>query len=333
MTDILMQYGLFLAKALTVVVLAWAILAIFVSMSHRRSRPPERLEVKSLNEKYEEMSDILKEAMLSKKQFKRMLKERKARRQAEEKKIVLDFRGDMKATAVSSLREEVTAVLTMATPTDEVLVRLENSGGLVHEHGLAASQLQRIRSRRIPLTVAVDKVAASGGYLMACVGNRIIAAPFAVVGSIGVLAQFPNFRGWLDRHGVYFEELKAGEHKQSLSMFGTNTDEDRMKVKSQLEDVHALFKALVAQNRPSVDVASVATGEYWYGVRARNLNLIDDVTTSDDYLLAASENTELYEVTYTLRKPVTERIASFVDMTTERLFYSWWRRAEESRWA
>jgi len=287
----------------------------------------------------------LKEALLSKKQFKRMLKERKARRQAEEKKkqageaqprkriFVLDFRGDMRATAVSSLREEVTAVLTMATPTDEVLVRLENSGGLVHEHGLAASQLQRIRSRQIPLTVAVDKVAASGGYMMACVGNRIIAAPFAIVGSIGVLAQFPNFRAWLDRHGVYIEELKAGEHKQSLSMFGTNTDEERTKVKAQLEDVHALFKTLVAQNRPSVDVASVATGEYWYGVRALNLNLVDDLTTSDDYLLAASQNTELYQVTYSIRKPFAERMASLVDATSERLFYSWCRRAEESRWA
>jgi serine protease SohB len=344
MTDILMEYGLFLAKAVTVVVLAWIIIAMVVSMSQRRGRPPDRLEVKSLNEKYEQMSDILKEAMLSKKQFKRILKERKARRQAAEKRkqagaarprkriFVLNFRGDIKATAVSSLREEVTAVLTMATPEDEVLLRLENAGGLVHEHGLAASQLQRIRSRQIPLTVAVDKVAASGGYLMACVGNRIIAAPFAVVGSIGVLAQLPNFHRFLDRHGVEFEQVNAGEHKKTLSMFGRNTDEERAKVKEQLEDLHGLFKDLVAQNRPGVDVGSVATGEYWYGARARKLNLIDDLTTSDDYLLAASQNTELYEVAYTIKKPMSERIASMVDMTAERLFYSWWRCAEESRW-
>lgn len=333
MMDMLVEYGLFLAKTATVVIAIAAIALLAISAS-RRARPPEKLEVKHLNRKYEAMAQALKRSVLPRKAFKKELKAEKTRRKAEDKArqaapeaarrrvFVLNFRGDIKATAVASLREEVTAVLTMATPNDEVVVCLENAGGLVHEHGLAASQLLRVRQRNIPLTVTVDKVAASGGYLMACVATRIIAAPFAVVGSIGVLAQLPNFHRLLDRHGVDFEQIKAGEFKRTLTLFGRNTDKDRAKMQQDIEDTHELFKSFVAEHRPSIDLERTATGEHWYGTRALELKLVDELLTSDDCLLAASKDADLYELSYTARKSMGERLASSMRSVLDQLLYS-----------
>lgn len=320
--DLLAQYGLFLAKTITVVA-AIGFLIIVTFSASRRSRSVDKLEVKNLNEKYCSMKEILQSAVLSKKALRKALKADKAQRKAQRKDrhgaedqqrriYVMDFHGDIKATAVGSLREEITAVLAVAQSADEVLIRLENAGGLVHEHGLAASQLQRIRDRGVRLTVAVDKVAASGGYMMACVADQIIAAPFAVVGSIGVLAQLPNFHRFLDQHGIDFEQIKAGELKRTLTMFGVNTDEDRRHFREQMEDIHKLFKEFVTEHRPHLDMARVATGEHWYGKRALGLDLIDAIQTSDDYLLAASTDADIYELSYTVGKRLTEKLVSAV---------------------
>lgn len=340
MIDILMQYGLFLAKAVTIVITI-AIIIIFGMSLSKRGRPPEKLEVNNLNKKYDSMALALKRSVLPRKHYKQEAKAEKARQKAEKKTkkepdgkkrvFVLNFHGDIKASAVASLREEITTVLTMATPKDEVLVRLENAGGLVHEHGLAASQLLRIKDRKIPLTVAVDKVAASGGYLMACVANRIIAAPFAIVGSIGVLAQLPNFHRLLDKHGVDFEQIKAGEFKRTVTLFGKNTDKDRQKLKEEIEDTHKLFKNFVAENRPALDIKQVATGEHWYGTRALELKLINNVQTSDDYLLVASKNADLYEVTYTTKKTLSEKLVANMQSVIDNALLSWWHRAERGR--
>lgn len=325
MTDIFLQYGLFLAKAITVVVAIAVVVAMVFTLS-RRERAAERLEVRSLNKKYTNMARTLKKEVLSKKAFKHSVKSEKKERKAAEKRardkprrrvFVVNFRGDIKATAVASLREEITAILSFARPDDEVVLRLENAGGLVHEHGLAASQLTRFKRKGIPLTVAVDKVAASGGYMMACVADRIIAAPFAVVGSIGVLAQLPNFHRWLDTHGIDFEQFKAGELKRTMTIFGKNTDEDRAKFKEDIEDVHALFKEFVAENRPSIDIARVSTGEHWYGKRALNVKLIDDLKTSDDYLLDASRDADVYEVAYTTRRSLVQAFASLLQRAAD----------------
>lgn len=319
MTDMLMQYGLFLAKAITIVLAVVIAVAAVLALS-RRERGAARLEVKNLNKKYELMANIVRRELLPKKAFKQTMKAQKKRKKAADKQagpegrrkvFVVNFRGDIRATAVTSLREEITAILSLARPEDEVLLRLENAGGAVHDHGLAAAQLMRIKHNQIPLTVAVDKVAASGGYMMACVADRIIAAPFAVIGSIGVLAQLPNFHRWLENHGVDFEQFKAGEFKRTVTLFGKNTDEDRAKFKEDIEDVHALFKEFVAENREGLDVARVSTGEHWYGRRALDLKLVDELTTSDDYLLAASRDADLYEVKYTARRGLSQTLAAW----------------------
>lgn len=328
MTDFFLQYGLFLAKTLTLVAAVLIVLAIGFAIS-RRSRITEKLEVKNLNDKYDSMRNALKASTLPKREFRRFMKQQKSEAKARRKKsaaqekrkriFVLDFHGDIKATAVSSLREEVTAVLTTATADDEVLVRLENTGGIVHEHGLAASQLQRLRDKQIPLNVVVDKVAASGGYMMACVADKIFAAPFAVVGSIGVLAQLPNFHGLLARHGVEFEQETAGEFKRTITMFGKNTTAERSKLREQLEETHQLFKDFIARFRPNLDFNEVATGEYWHGIRALELSLVDEIVTSDDYLLAASSDKDIYEISYAAKKTMTERILSSIQHGAEQL--------------
>lgn len=308
-------YGLFIAKTFTVLALIVFAVAMTARLLRRKDTPREHLHVKKLNEKYQAMADVLHRAMLPKHDLKHYLQ----RRREADKNIphtaeprprvfVLEFKGDLRASAVRALREEVTALLTVATPKDEVFLRLESAGGLVMSYGLAASQLARITQAGIPLVVSVDQIAASGGYLMACVADRILAAPFAIVGSIGVVAQMPNFHGLLKKHDIDYELHTAGEFKRTLTLFGENTEEGRAKLKEEIEETHDLFKQFLAQHRPRLDLAAVATGEHWLGTRALDLKLVDELITSDDYLLKRSHEADLYAVRYPQRRSLGERL-------------------------
>lgn len=316
MMEFLNEYGMFLAKAATLVAAVLVVVGGIAALLGRGGGEPEsrgRLDIRSLNEDYEQMAVTLKAATLSKKAFKQFQKEQKARVKQREKVerrrvFVLNFHGDLRAAAVASLREEVTALLTVVQPEDEVVVRLESAGGLVHAYGLAAAQLLRIRDRRVKLTVAVDKVAASGGYMMACVADRIIAAPFAVVGSIGVIAQLPNFNRLLKKHDIDYEQFMAGEFKRTVTLLGENTDQGRRKFQEEIEEAHTLFKQFVKAHRPQVDLERVATGEHWYGAKALECQLVDELRTSDDVLLDASAGADLYGVAYIGKKPWLARL-------------------------
>ena len=336
MAEFFAEYGLFLLKTLTIVIAIIAVMAAGATAQRKASH--EGLEVENLNKKYRGLADALRKAVSSKHERKRSAKARKKEKKAEGKEpsgkprsFVVDFKGDLKASAVSSLREEVSAILDVATGDDEVIVRLENHGGIVHEHGLAASQLARIRDRDIPLLVCVDKVAASGGYLMACVGTKVYAAPFAILGSIGVLAQIPNFNRMLDSHGVDFEQVTAGKYKRTVTMFGKNTDEDRAKLKEELEDVHTLFKDAVSKYRSQLDLDKIATGEHWYGTRALELGLADELLTSDELLAARAADRDLYLVSYKIKQPLQKRLMTNVETALERADAAGWRRKFESR--
>ena len=231
---------------------------------------------------------------------------------------VIRFEGDVRASKIDHLRREVSAVLTLARPTDEVVVVVESPGGMVHSYGLAASQLTRIRNQNIPLTVIVDKVAASGGYLMAAVANKILAAPFAVVGSIGVVAQVPNVHRLLKKNDVDVEVITAGKYKRTLTVFGENTPEAKEKFTEELEDVHHLFQEFVTDYRPGLDIATVATGEAWYGKRAVDLNLVDELMTSDEYLMRACDHSEVFEVQWEDNKRPIDRLFKQVNGMLER---------------
>lgn len=331
--EFLSNYGLFLAQAVTIVVAILVVAGSVMSMSMRhKEQSKERLEIKNLNQKFANMANSMRAAMLSKKEFKEIRKQdkhkqkeltkklkskdkTKGKKPAKKKQIfVINFHGDIRGSAVSSLREEITAVLTIATPKDEVLLRLESGGGVVHAYGLAASQLSRLREKKVKLTVAVDKVAASGGYLMACVADKIIAAPFAILGSIGVLSQIPNFNRLLKKHDIDFEQFTAGEYKRTVTMFGENTDKAREKHMQDINEVHTLFKDFVKSQRDIVDIDRVATGEHWLGTQALTLKLIDELRTSDDYLLASSNTANIYELSYTAKKPIVEKLSNLASM-------------------
>jgi serine protease SohB len=327
-TEAILEFGLFLAKTLTLVAAIVFVAGVLVNLS-RRQRESEGLKVTNLNKRLRQAADGLRQALLPKAQRRRLAKQRRqedkaAQGQRRKRVYVLDFRGDIRASATASLREEVSAVLAVAEQGDEVLLRLENAGGLVHEHGLAASQLARVTERDIPLTVAVDKVAASGGYLMACVADRILAAPFAIVGSIGVLAQIPNFRRMLDERGITVEQVKAGRYKRTVSMFGDVTDEDRDKLREELEDVHTLFREMVSKHRPQLDLERVATGEHWYGVRALELGLVDELGTSDDWLGRLVDEADVWKVEWRGHKRLVEKLAAVMEESRlGRMIWPW----------
>ena len=321
MIEFFWAYGLFLAKVVTGL-LALVVVIALVSGSRRQDDQNE-LKISNLNLKYADLKRQLLQATLSKKAFKDYQKQQAKKDKQESKDkggdasaegsdkakmFVLEFEGDIKASEVVSLRDEVTAVLSVAGPKDEVFLKLDNSGGIVHEHGLAASQLKRITDAGISLTVSVDKVAASGGYMMACVANTIIAAPFAILGSIGVVAQLPNFNRLLDKAGIDFEQHTAGRYKRTLTMFGKNGKQEREKLKEELEETHVLFQGFVTDNRPNLDMDKVATGEHWYGTQALALGLVDEIKTSDQFLLESLDKYDLYQVEIEIKKGLQDRL-------------------------
>lgn len=339
--EFLTEYGVFLAKAATVVVAILIVIGAVVSAGMKTKKGPAgHIEVKHLNKEYEAMTDAIKSVALDKetlkqegktqkKQAKQEKKERaRAEKQGEHKRrvYVLEFEGDIKASAVGSLREEITSILSIADESDEVVLKLSSAGGMVHTYGLAASQVQRIRDKKIPLTVCVDKVAASGGYMMACIADKLVAAPFAIIGSIGVVAQLPNFNRLLKKHDIDFELMTAGEYKRTLTLFGENTEKGREKFIEELEDTHSLFKSFVAEHRPELNIDEVATGEIWFGKRALDKKLIDQLGTSDDYLTSASTDADLYEVTYVHKKSIQERLSQAAHAAADRLILTWWER-------
>lgn len=315
--EFLYEYGLFFAKTITFVIAIAAIVAIIVASSVKPKSKKGEIHIDDLSEQLTELKDNFIESTLSKKQLKAHQKVQKQalKKQNDDDEIkprlyVVDFNGSVDAHEVDSLREEISAILTFADKDkDSVLVRLESGGGVVHGYGLAASQLQRLRNAEINLTVAIDKVAASGGYMMACVANKIVAAPFAIVGSIGVIAQIPNFNKILKKNDVEFEQITAGEYKRTLTLFGENTDKGREKFKEEIEQTHGLFKSFVTQQRPSLDIDTVATGEHWFATQALEKGLVDEINTSDDLLMANYSDKQIFKVSYKIKKNLSDKLA------------------------
>ncbi|AFU97643.1 protease SohB [Simiduia agarivorans] len=358
--EFLTDYGLFLAKTLTLVVAVVLVIGFAVAAGMKNKRQPEgQVEVRRLNDHYDDIKDMMESALLDEEEYKAFIKQRKKQEKAEAKAkkaarksaasssedggqspesksgdeksrvFVLDFDGDIRASATDAMREEITALLSVAEPGDEVVIRLESGGGMVHSYGFAASQLKRIRDAGLTLTVCVDKVAASGGYMMACVADRILAAPFAIIGSIGVLAQMPNFHRLLKKHDIDYELITAGEYKRTLTMFGENTRKGRQKFTEEIEDVHGLFKAFVAEHRSQVDIAEVATGEVWFGQQAIDNKLVDELKTSDEYITSKYATAQVFEMRYELPKTLPQKLGVAAEAAVDRLLVKTWSRATQ----
>ena len=340
--DFFTEYASFLAKTVTLLVAILVVLASFAALrSKGRRKSAGQLQVSKLNDFYKGLRERLEQTLLDKDQLKALRKgEAKTEKSAKKQKtqpepksrvFVLDFDGDIKASATESLRHEITALLTLATPKDEVVLRLESGGGMVHSYGLASSQLARIRDAGVPLTVCIDKVAASGGYMMACIGDKIISAPFAILGSIGVVAQLPNVNRLLKKHDIDFEVLTAGEYKRTLTVFGENTEKGREKFQEDLDITHQLFKNFVARYRPQLAIDEVATGEIWLGIAALENQLVDELKTSDEYLAQKARQAEVYHLHYAERKSLQERIGMAASGSVDRVLLSWWSRLTQQR--
>ncbi|MDX1455971.1 MAG: protease SohB [Marinobacter sp.] len=345
--EFLTEFGLFLAKTVTLVIAVIVLVSAIISAAQKDKEGQGldgELRTRKLNDRYRRLKEALQARLLDEQERKQWAKARKKERKAEAKAhkqkvkvgegeaeprkprvFVIDFDGDIKASDTDSLRKSITGVLSVAEPgVDEVVIRLESGGGLVHSYGLAAAQLDRVRSKGVALTACVDKVAASGGYMMACVADKIIASPFAILGSIGVVAQLPNFHRFLKKNDVDFEVLTAGEHKRTLTVFGENTEKGRQKFLADLEDTHGLFKEYVNQRRPDLDISAVANGDIWFGKRALDVNLIDEIKTSDEYLIEACDRADVVSVGFHHKRSLPERLGL---ATSAALEHTFWRVA------
>ena len=329
LNDILTGYGIFILEILTILLLILAIVGLVISYrQHNKSKIGE-LEIKDLSEEFDHQVRVLRDFNLSEEELKQQAKaEKKAEKQKAKKRkeklkkgetlddekksyvYVLDFHGDISASETTALREEISAILNVATPEDEVLLRLESPGGIVHDYGFAASQLSRLKQKGIKLTIAVDKVAASGGYMMACVADKIVSAPFAVIGSIGVVAQIPNVHRLLKKYDVDVDVMTAGEFKRTVTVLGENTEKGKQKFQQELEETHQLFKQFVSQNRPCVDIDKIATGEHWFGQQAIDLKLVDEISTSDDLILEKMKENHVVSVKYRLKKSLIKKLGN-----------------------
>lgn len=333
--EFLAELGGFAAKTLLIVGSIIVILA-FLFHSANRGKSRSHLDIEKLNNRFKSFRRHLQGHILSRKAYKAIMKQAKKEQKADSeprtsRMFVLDFDGDIRASAVSSLREEITAVLAVSKPGDEVVLRLESGGGMVTSYGLAASQLARLKPHDVKLTVCVDKIAASGGYMMACVADRILCAPFAVVGSIGVIAQVPNFNRLLKKHDIDYKEITAGEFKRTVTILGEITEPGLEKFRSQIESTHRLFKSFVSKYRPNLDISQVATGEHWYGIEAVDLGLVDEVLTSDDYIFSKYETADIYKIRYHSRKKLADRLSESLGKATHNLVQKLWTDLDRSR--
>jgi len=395
--EFLVEYGIFLAKAITIVVAIVLVIGALANLGNKNKKQAEgHIEINNMSDDYKEIKDGMLEELLSEEEYKALQKEKKKQEKLEAKEekkrlkaekkqsdkkqdepqpeiaqdkkedddsvnaediqendskteivdeesdnnketdekgrlFVINFDGDVEASAVENMREEITAIISAADNKDQVLVRLESPGGMVHSYGLAASQLSRIKAANLRLIIAVDQVAASGGYMMACVADEIIAAPFAIVGSIGVIAELPNFHRLLKHNKVDYEQHTAGEYKRTLTMFSENSEAARTKFKQELEETHELFKKFITDNRPSLDIEKVATGEHWYGTQAIELGLIDKIQTSDDYIVNMAKDSDVFEITYQVKKPLAERLSFSLHSGIEKGILSVFQKNIESR--
>lgn len=314
--SLLLNYELFLAKIITLMLISIFSIPFFFKIIKRKKKSQNKLKITFMQNDYQ---DIKSKILLSKMQnyekkiWLKKEKEKNKKSSFKNKKktlYVLDFKGDVYATEVAGLREEISAILSVAEKEDEVLLRLESSGGVIHGYGLAASQLNRLRQNGIRLIVSVDKIAASGGYMMACVADCIVSAPFAIIGSIGVVGQIPNFNRLLKKCNVDFELHTAGDYKRTLTMFGNNTESTRKKFCEELNTTHVLFKNFIKEMRPSLDIENVSNGEHWFGTMALKNKLVDKISTSDDILISKINEFNLLKIQYVYPKRILEKFVS-----------------------
>lgn len=301
--EYIFEFLLFSGKFLLFFIFLFIFLTLLKISKNAPNKKLNQIEIININQEYAAVEKHMLLNVLEKSQIKKR-KKKKLKKTVKKNIFVCDFFGDIGATAVEALRDEITAILSVATDNDEIIIVLESAGGTVQGYGLAASQLQRIVNAKIKLTVVVDKIAASGGYLMACVADNIVAAPFAIIGSIGVVAQIPNFNKVLKKNNIDYEQITAGKYKRTLTLFGENTIEGREKFQADIDRTHKIFQEFVLKRRPQLDIEKVATGEYWQAVSAKELNLVDELATSDELISTLISTANIFKVKKNIKRSI-----------------------------
>ena len=320
MGEFFFLWGLFVSKLLTALLLlglGLMLVAGTVVALRSEKKMSGKLVLNDLNQRYQDYAHQIQGLRDGAKALKAELKRANKKAKKDEKAqatrpvlFVVDFHGDLKASATDALSETINAVLQNFRDGDAVLLRLESAGGLVHAYGFATAQLQRLRAAGLHLTVCVDKVAASGGYMMAAVADRIVAAPFAVLGSVGVVAQLPNFNKLLKKNDIDIEYHTAGKYKRTLTLVGENSEEGRKKFIEDLDHTHKLFQNHLAACRQQVDVEAIATGEIWYGSDALARNLIDQLGTSDSFILEQLTDKRVVHISYQPKQNIAQKLGA-----------------------
>lgn len=174
--------------------------------------------------------------------------------------------------------------LRLAAEDDRVkalVLRINSPGGGATASDQIYSEIVRFkRERNIPVITALGDLAASGGYYVACAGDRIVAHPTTVTGSIGVILLNLNLEGLLGKVGVRNETYKAGSHKDLLSPFRGATPEERRIIQAVLDTMHARFISVVRESRPGLDPARVpelTDGRIFDAPQAVATGLVDEI--------------------------------------------------------
>jgi serine protease SohB len=314
MIQYFVEYSFFALQAITVLLLIFLPFMLIMKAKISGKGASNKITIEHVNTALENSKLAFESILFDKKALKQRRKNfKRAQKKGsklpiKKRSFVCRFDGDLKASQVEQLRREITAILLVTNAGDEVILVLNSAGGTIHGYGLAASQLSRLREKGVSLSVCVDSVAASGGYMMACVADHLSAAPFAIIGSVGVIAQIPNFNKVLKEKNIEYEQITAGEHKRTLTMFGENTIEGRTKFQSEIDDAHQLFKDFIAKFRPNLDIENIATGEHWFASKAIELGLVDAIATSDEVIMQRALTNDVYEIKADRKKSAFEKL-------------------------
>lgn len=240
--------------------------------------------------------------------------------------FVIDYVGSMMASEVVYLTAKIDAIILKSNKDDEVVINITSPGGAVSGYGLVASQIKRLKTAGLKITATVDTVAASGGYMAAVVSDEIIAAPFAMVGSIGVVANVMIYEELLKNIGIQTNVYTSGDSKRTVVPSRVPNAEEEAKLEAQLEEIHSRFKDHVLSFRPDIDEDKVFTGQAFLAADAINFGLVDKIGTSDELLLNLyKDGHRLIEVQFIIEEniggSVTKQVsAGLVDAIKSEIF-------------
>ncbi|HIQ50372.1 MAG TPA: signal peptide peptidase SppA [Nautiliaceae bacterium] len=162
---------------------------------------------------------------------------------------------------------------------DGIILKIDSPGGDAYSTKKIAERIKEI-NKKIPIVACIDQIATSGAYWLASSSDYIVADDFSIVGSIGVYASYLEFTGLMEKLGVKYNRIVFGKYKDILSPFKNLTEEERKLIERKINYIYEYFVKEVAKNRGlnySFVKEKIATGEFFFGYEAKELNLVDAI--------------------------------------------------------